>query len=210
MTAFHHGLLNEQPVSLTVNGRGLSTVMMLNEMAEEFAAGYLTTEGIVPYADIESVMLTETGVSVLTKNPFKVLLPKKSVLSGCGGTASYLDPEKMPMLERSIPVPKNIQREEFCSEVIKAGGFGAKAFANGKCLASAEDIGQYSALDKVVGKLLMDGISPENTAVIVSGKITAELVRKCLFAKISVLASKLPPTHIAAEVAKNGKLTLVY
>ena len=194
-------------------------MMMLKEMTEEFAAGYLTTEGIVPYADIESVMQTETGVSVLTKNPFKVvltknpfkvLLPKKSVVSGCGGTASYLDPEKMPMLERSIPVPKNIQREEFCSEVIKAGGFGAKAFANGKLVASADDIGQYSALDKVVGKLLMDGISPENTAVIVSGKITAELVRKYLFAKISVLASKLPPTHIAAEVAKNGKLTLVY
>lgn len=94
--------------------------------------------------------------------------------------------------------------------MIKAGGFGAKAFANGKLVASADDIGQYSAQDKVVGKLLMDGISPENTAVIVSGKITAELVRKCLFAKISVLASKLPPTHLAAEVAKNGKLTLVY
>ena len=85
MTAFQNGLLNEQPVSLTVNGRGLATVMMLKDMAEEFAAGYLTTEGIVPYADIESVMLTKTGVSVLTKNPFKVLLPKKSVVSGCGG-----------------------------------------------------------------------------------------------------------------------------
>ena len=207
---FQNGLLNEQPVSLTVNGRGLVTVMMLKEKTEEFAAGYLVTERIVPYADIESVMRNDSGVSVLTKNPFKVLLPKKSVVSGCGGTASYLDPQKMPVLERSIPVQKNILREEFCSEVIKAGGFGAKAFANGKLVASADDIGQYSAQDKVVGKLLMDEIPPENTAVIVSGKITAELVRKYLFAKISVLASKLPPTHIAAEVAKNGKLTLVY
>ena len=202
--------LNEHPVSLTVNGRGLATMMMLKEMTEEFAAGYLVTERIVPYADIESVMRNDSGVSVLTKNPFKVLLPKKSVVSGCGGTASYLDPQKMPVLTTCIPVQKNILREEFCSEVIKAGGFGAKAFANGKLLTSAEDIGQYSALDKVVGRLLMDGISPESTAVIVSGKITAELVRKCLFAKISVLASKLPPTHLAAEVAKNGKLTLVY
>ena len=86
MTAFQNGLLNEQPVSLTVNGRGLATVMMLRDMAEEFAVGYLTTEGIVSYADIESVMQNDAGVSVLTKNPFKVLLPKKSVLSGCGGT----------------------------------------------------------------------------------------------------------------------------
>ena len=210
MTAFHHGLLNEQPVSLTVNGRGLSTVMMLNEMAEEFAAGYLTTEGIVPYADIESVMLTETGVSVLTKNPFKVLLPKKSVLSGCGGTASYLEPEKMPVLESCIPVPKNILNHAFSSDVIKAGGFGAKAFVGGTTAASAEDLGQFTALDKVVGRLLIEGIPPESTAVLVSGKVTAELVRKCLHAKISVLASKQPPTYLAAEVAKNGKLTLVY
>ena len=210
MTAFHHGLLNEQPVSLTVNGRGLVTVMMLNEMAAEFAAGYLTTEGIVPYADIESVMLTETGVSVLTKNPFKVLHPKKSVLSGCGGTASYLDPEKMPVLECCIPVPKDILTHAFSGGVIKAGGFGVKAFAEGKLAASTEDIGQFTALDKAVGRLLAEGIPPESTAVLVSGKVTADLVRKCLHAKISVLASKLPPTYLAAEVAKNGKLTLVY
>ena len=210
MTVFQNGLLDEQPVSLTVNGRGLVTVMMLKDMTEEFAAGYLTTEGIVPYTDIESIMQTETEVSVLTKNPFKVLLPKKSVISGCGGTASYLDPEKMPVLETCIPVQKDILNHEFSSGVIKAGGFGAKAFVDGKTAACAEDIGQFTALDKVVGRLLIERIPPESTAVLVSGKVTADLVRKCLHAKISVLASKLPPTHLAAEVAKNGKLTLVY
>jgi FdhD protein len=179
-------------------------------MTEEFAAGYLTMEGIVPYTDIESVMQTETGVSVLTKNPFKVLLPKKSVVSGCGGTASYLDPEKMPVLESCIPVPKNMLKHEFSSDVIKAGGFGVKAFVDGKIAASAEDLGQFTALDKVVGRLLMEGIPSESTAVLVSGKVTADMVRKCLHAKISVLASKQPPTHLAAEVAKNGKLRLVY
>lgn len=210
MTAFRQGLLNEQPVSLTVNGRGLATVMMLNEMTREFAAGYLTTEGIVAYADIESVMQTKNEVSVLTKNPFKVLLPKKSVVSGCGGTASYLDPEKLPVLASCIPAPKDILDHEFSGGVIKAGGFGAAAFAGGKLAASAEDIGQFTALDKTVGRLLTQGIPPESAAVLVSGKVTADLVRKCLHAKISVLASKLPPTHLAAEVAKNGKLTLVY
>ena len=210
MTAFQNGLLDEQPVSLTVNGRGLVTVMMLKDMAKEFAVGYLMTEGIVPYEEIESIMQTETEVSVLTKNPFKVLLPKKSVISGCGGTASYLDPEKLPVLESCIPVPKNMLKHEFSGDIIKAGGFGAAAFADGKMEACAEDIGQFTALDKVVGRLLLEGIPPESTAVLVSGKVTADMVRKCLHAKISVLASKLPPTHLAVEVAKNGKLTLVY
>ena len=210
MTAFQNGLLDEQPVSLTVNGRGLVTVMMLKDMAKEFAVGYLMTEGIVPYEEIESIMQTETEVSVLTKNPFKVLLPKKSVISGCGGTASYLDPEKLPVLESCIPVPKNLLKHEFSGDIIKAGGFGAAAFADGKMEACVEDIGQYASLDKVVGRLLLEGIPPESTAVLVSGKVTADMVRKCLHAKISVLASKLPPTHLAVEVAKNGKLTLVY
>jgi len=155
-------------------------------------------------------MQTETEVSVLTKNPFKVLLPKKSVISGCGGTASYLDPEKLPVLESCIPVPKNMLKHEFSGDIIKAGGFGAAAFADGKMEACVEDIGQYASLDKVVGRLLLEGIPPESTAVLVSGKVTADMVRKCLHAKISVLASKLPPTHLAVEVAKNGKLTLVY
>ena len=210
MTGFRNGLLDEQPVSLTVNGRGLVTVMMLPDMAEEYAVGYLTTEGIVPYADIESVMQNPAGVSVLTKNPFRVLLPKKSVLSGCGGTASYLDPGKLPVLEKNIPVPKDICSPDFSGDIIKAGGFGAKAWKNGKIIASAEDIGQFTALDKVVGRLLMENIPPEETALLVSGKVTADMVRKCLHAKISVLASKYPPTLLAVEVAKNGKLTLAY
>ena len=210
MTAFRNGLLDEQPISLTVNGRGLVTVMMLKEMTGEFAAGYLTTEGIVPYAEIESVMQNSAGVSVLTKNPFKVLLPKKSVISGCGGTASYLDPEKLPVLDKSIPVPPEICSLDFRGDIIRAGGFGAKVLKNGKIAASAEDIGQYTALDKVVGRLLMDNIPPEETAILISGKVTADLVRKCLHARISVLASKYPPTSLAYDAAKAGKLTLVY
>ena len=71
-------------------------------MEKEFAYGYLKTEGIIQPEEIESVMLDGAEIGVLTANPFKVLLPKKTVVSGCGGTATYLDAAKLPVLEETI------------------------------------------------------------------------------------------------------------
>ena len=76
MNTFSNGLFNEQAFSLTVNGRNLFSVLMLPDHPDEFARGYLATEAIIPADEIESIMIDGTTIGVLTRNPFKVLLPK--------------------------------------------------------------------------------------------------------------------------------------
>ena len=105
MNTFSNGLLNEQAFALTVNGRNLLSVLMLPDLKEEFARGYLVTEAIVAAEEIESVMLDGSTIGVLTRDPLKVLLPKRSVVSGCGGTASYLHPARLPVLSVGITLP---------------------------------------------------------------------------------------------------------
>lgn len=202
-------LLNEQLYSLTVNGRSLAAATLLPDQLEEFAIGYLITEGITTYAEIESVMRETTDISVLTTNPFKVLLPKKTIVSGCGGTASYLDPARLPRIPDGAPRFIPDVPAEFPADVLAAGGFAAMACIRTGAVAIAADLSQHAAFDKVIGSLLRQGRSPADTAVLCSGKITADLVRKSLHAQVPLLASRIQPTSLAVETARAGNLTLV-
>lgn len=206
MKGFVNGLLDERLYSLTVNGRSLASPLMLSGMEKEFAFGYLKTEGIISPEEIESVMLDGAEIGVLTANPFKVLLPKKTVVSGCGGTATYLDAAKLPVLENTIDPPA--LPESLDSDVLRAGGFAA-AVVSPKGFFLAEDVGQSASIDKAVGAALLNGADLTKSALVLSGKVTADMVKKALNAGISVIASKYPATNLAAETASAGNVTLI-
>ena len=123
MNTFSNGLLNEQAFALTVNGRNLLSVLMLPDLKEEFARGYLVTEAIVAAKEIESVMLDGSTIGVLTRDPLKVLLPKRSVVSGCGGTASYLDPARLPGISGGNTLPKDLLAATFPQNILTADDF---------------------------------------------------------------------------------------
>ena len=209
MNTFTSGLLNEQAFALTVNGRNLLSVLMLPDHPEEFARGYLACEGIVADAEIESVMIDGATISVLTKNPFKVLLPKRAVISGCGGTASYLDPQRLPVISGGITLPADsLLPVRFPQDILAAGGFGAAACLEDGTTFTAADLSQPVAVDKACGLLLRAGKIPASAALIISGKITADTVRRTLNAGFSILAAYQPPTALAVELARSGNLTL--
>ncbi|MDO5846556.1 MAG: formate dehydrogenase accessory sulfurtransferase FdhD [Methanocorpusculum sp.] len=213
MGEFHNGwgkpcglaILDEKLYSLTVNGRALASVMLLPGGEKEFAYGYLTTEGVLDTKEIESVMVEPPTIGVLTANPFKVLLPKKSVISGCGGTASYLDPEKLPTVKAAGDAPAF--SVSFDSPVVRAGGFAA-AVATPERVFSAVELSQSTAIDKAVGAAVLGGFLPEQAAIVLSGKVTGDFVRKALKAGIPYLYSGFPPTTLAVSAAKIGGLTL--
>jgi FdhD protein len=206
MKGFCDGLLDERLYALNVNGRTLVSVILLAGMEKEFAYGYLATEGIVPPADIDSVMVEDTAVSVLTTNPFKVLLPKKSIVSGCGGTASYLDPAQLPVIETKATIPKF--SVSFDDPVVKAGGFMA-AVSGPAGQVAAVDLSQTAAIDKAVGAAVMQGAPLADSILLLSGKVTADCVRKALKAGIPFVAAVYAPTRMAADLAGVGNLTLV-
>ena len=206
MKGFRDGLLEERAYALTVNGRSIATVTMQAGLEKEFAYGYLLSEGIVQPSEIESVMVDGTDIGVLTRDTTKVLLPKKTVISGCGGTASYLDPEKLPVLEKTIEPPA--VSFVFDSETVQLGGFSAAVVSSGKVV-SADDIGQTAAIDKAFGKAILAGVDLSASALALSGKVTADMVRKALHAGVSVIFAKYPATSLAKETAEKTKLKIV-
>ncbi len=211
-----HEVIDEIPLALFVNGRHIMTAMVSPVDLRDYVTGYLFTEQVIRGTDeIESMKVEENRISVITKNPFKHIGPKKTILSGCGGSVSYIDTEKLPMIDSplsvSISVISDIAREAMDSELYRlTGGVHIVALADHEgIIAVSEDIGRYNALDRVIGYSMRNGISLSLTFAIVSGRISSEMVRKCLYANIPLIVSQGATTTLAIDVARRRGLTIV-
>jgi FdhD protein len=210
-----HEVVEEVPMALFVNGRHAVTAMMSPVQLEDFVTGYLFTEQIIKSIDeIESIRVEKNRLSVITTNLFRVLGPKKTILSGCGGSISLIDTEKLPKIRSDYTIStadiQNALRTVLTSELhAKTGGIHIVALMDHqKILVVSEDIGRHNALDRVIGYALRNNIDLSRTWVIVSGRISSEMVRKCLIAGIPIIVSRGATTTLAVETAEKTGLTL--
>jgi FdhD protein len=211
-----HEVIEEAPMALFVNGRHAMTAMMSPVQLEDFVTGYLYTEQIIKSIDeIESIRIEKNRMSVITRNLFKVLGPKKTILSGCGGSTSFIDTEKLPKITSAYTISTadiwTSQKAVLNSELhVKTGGIHIVALLDkANILAVSEDIGRHNALDRVIGSGLRNNIDLAKTWVIVSGRISSEMVRKCLIAGIPIIVSRGATTTLAVEIAEKTGLTVV-
>lgn len=211
-----HEVIDEVPEALFVNGRHAMTAMMSPVQLEDFVTGYLYTEQIIKGIDeIESIRIEKNRMSVITKNLFKVLGPKKTILSGCGGSTSFIDTAKLPKISSDYTIStadiRSAAKAVLNSELhIKTGGIHIVALLDrAKVLAVSEDIGRHNALDRVIGFALRNSVDLPKTWVLVSGRISSEMVRKCLIAGIPIIVSRGATTTLAVETAEKTGLTVV-
>jgi FdhD protein len=211
-----HEVVEEVPIALFVNGRHAMTAMMSPVQLEDFVTGYLFTEQIIKGVDeIESIRIEKNRISVITKNLFKVLGPKKTILSGCGGSVSFIDAGKLPIIRSDLTISTRRIEESvriaLASELHRiTGGIHVVALLdNDTVLSVSEDIGRHNAVDRVIGFGLRTGTDLSRTFVVSSGRISSEMVRKCLIANIPAIISRSATTTLSVEIAEKTGLTIV-
>ena len=226
-----HEVVIEVPFAVFVDGRHALTAMISPARLEEFVIGFLYTEKIIrKLDDIESLRIEKKenyekgekgsgtanlSASVLTKNPFPIMLSSKTVLSGCGGDASFVDADRLPKIQSDLKTEtftlKKIMKETLVSDLhTRTGGIHIVGLfgPEGK-ICIIEDIGRHNALDKTIGYGLKHNVDFSRTIVTSSGRLSSEMVRKCLAANIPIIASRGATTSLAIYMAEQAGLTIV-
>ncbi len=231
-------LAAEEPMELRVDGRSLAVTMRTPGHDVELAHGFLLTEGVIGAAgDVLAARycgsVDDSGAN--TYNVLDVALapgvepPDPGVernfytTSSCGvcGKASLdavrlktrfspaADPLTLtPALLATLPDALRAAQRMFDS----TGGLHAAGLfdGEGELLVAREDVGRHNAVDKVLGRALLDGRIPAaGTVLMVSGRASFELVQKAVMAGVPALAAVSAPSSLAVDLAEDSGITLV-
>ena len=226
-------LVIESALEVMINGRSHSLLMRLPGHDAELVVGYLFTEGLIEnHSDIAGFSFS-AGTEVLGAQGTRVLVelpwlgevfefPDRPALSlsSCG----LCGKEALEGLDRGLSRVKSRQRFtwDFVFSLLedlrnhqplykKTRGVHAVAMyrADGEFFCCYEDVGRHNALDKVIGRALMEGWSFDDKIIVLSGRASLEMVVKTARAGFPVLLCFSSPTFLAVEAAKGLNLTLV-
>ena len=222
-------LVVEVPVQLFIEEEPLTVSMCTPTHIREWAYGILFTEGIIRSADevlsySEEEVDHQITIRVSLSNAANAVTNKRSLLSVsacgiCGKTAfepptlrdeHEADDEQSSMtLREDIDAMMKKLRE---AQVIfdETGGCHAAGVfnKNQELLFASEDIGRHNAVDKVVGSLVINQQLREAKYLMVSGRVSYEIVAKCFAAGIPNLAAVSSPSSLAVDYAKELGLSL--
>lgn len=209
-------IVEESPLSIFINGRHFVTAMTSPHMVKEFILGYLFSERIINgLSDVESLETEGRVVRLIISNPIKAIVPRKPIVSGCGGIANFLEESRLPKINSSLLVDKNAIYEAmktiFESELhaTTGGVHSVGLFDGNRAVCICEDIGRHNALDKAIGFGLVRGLDFGKTFVVSTGRISSEMALKCSVASIPLIASRGATTSLALEIAERTGLTVI-
>jgi FdhD protein len=210
----------EEPLEIRVDGRPLSVTMRTPGHDEELALGFLFGEGLIdgprPAGLTEDFAVNTIEVTgPLLRDPGERRFYTTSSCGVCGKGAleevavasALLGPG--PVVDRALlaALPDRLEQPTF--EL--TGGVHATGLfdAAGTLLIAREDVGRHNAMDKVVGRALLDGLVPLSGAILcVSGRLSFELVQKAAVAGAPILVGVGAPSSLAIELAADRGMTL--
>ncbi|MFK5923802.1 MAG: formate dehydrogenase accessory sulfurtransferase FdhD [Verrucomicrobiota bacterium] len=227
----------EEPVELRIEGKSIAVLMRTPGHDRELAAGFLLSENVIRHVD-DLFEISQCQNTQSDDNPqghvLDVLLKKgncaeldqlsrhvftSSSCGVCGKTSIDSVFQSFPPLAQdnmqvtvqdllSLPTQLKQQQKNFH----QTGGLHASALfsSDGQLQVIREDVGRHNALDKIIGHALLEQSTPlENTILLLSGRISFELMQKALAAGIPFVVGLSAPSSLAVKFARQSGQTLI-
>ncbi len=222
----------EAPLEVRIGGKPVTVLMRTPGHDEELVTGFLFGEGVIADADdvISIERLSDTSDAdrgnvldvrlMVSRRAFDVdrLFYSNSSCGICGKKSLASVEVRGHPSQSALTVSRGVlaalpdRLRAAQPTFARTGGVHASGLftANGELVAVREDVGRHNALDKIIGWALNEGHVPlADRVLLVSGRVSYELVQKAVAAGIPVVAAVGAPSSLAVELAERFGITLV-
>jgi FdhD protein len=219
----------EEAVALTYGGSTYAVMMATPSDLEDFGIGFSITEGIVEQAgEIASIELIagDLGVEVrmwLEGDRTASLAARRRATVGPVG-CGLCGIESLEQAAREAPQVASetifhacdlldamralapLQHLNQATRAVHAAAFWRPSAGIGVV---REDVGRHNALDKLAGAMMREGGSLSDGAVLLTSRVSVEMVQKTAMIGVPLLIAVSAPTTLAIEIADSAGITLV-
>lgn len=222
----------EAPLQIRVNGQPYTITMRSPGNDEILSMGLLFTEGIINTKDdvtgfsevlnksADDNHIVDVDISEQALEGKKIFNRSIASTASCGvcGKIELCDlegPERPLMNAERLDialVPDLLQKMKKKQSMFdNTGGSHAAAIfsMDGALLSVQEDIGRHNAVDKVVGDLFMRNLLTKASILLISGRVSYEIVGKCAAASIPFLLAVSAPSSMAVDFCRRKGITLI-
>ncbi len=210
----------EEPLEIRVDGEPLAVTMRTPGHDEELALGFMYGEGLIDGIreaglpdDLAANTIEVAGPLVRAPGARRFYTTSSCGVCGKGALEEVAVHSARLALGLLVPrqlvaqLPERLDQPGF----ERTGGLHATGLftAGGALLHSREDVGRHNAMDKVIGRALLDRLVPLSELVLcVSGRLSFELVQKAAVAGSPVLIGVGAPSSLAIDLADDRGVTL--
>ncbi len=220
-------LIREIKLEIYVNNERVTALMGVPVDLMELAVGYLMSENIInKVSDITKTELVDVDTKIF-KAYIEAKVNKKNIerldtdgviVSGCGKALSTQISKAIDatVIQSDYSIKADLlykEMQEFYTQCPLYEQTGcvhtAKIYIDEENYFIGEDIAQHNTIDKVVGKALLAGAEVKNAFLMVSGRLSSEMVAKAVMHQIPILASRTASTCRGVNIADKFGLTLI-
>jgi FdhD protein len=217
-------VVHERPLTIFLNAQEVVTSMTIGDHPEWLAVGYLVNQGMLGASDEITAIDHDEDLGVVVvrtarETDFEDKMRKRVRTSGCaqgtvfgdimeGFAEIELDPAARLRTSWLYALMKTINTQP--SLYLKAGAIhGCVLAKEDRVLAYIEDVGRHNAVDKIAGWMFLTRVPPGDKIFYTTGRLTSEMVIKCVVMGIPILASRSGFTAWGVDLARQADLTLI-